>query len=110
MAPKTKAAAKKAKAAPLYVIVRTYSAGCFAGLLEKRDGREVTLTEARRLWYWSGAASLSELAVHGTASPGSCKFPVALPRVTLLEAIEVIETTPAARASIEAVPAWSARV
>ena len=49
-----------------YVIVRTYSAGVFAGNLKSRDGKEVTLTNARRLWYWSGAASLSQLAVAGT--------------------------------------------
>jgi len=90
-----------------YVIVRTYSAGVFAGTLESRNGREVVLTNARRIWYWSGAASLSELAVRGTSRPNQCKFPVAVPRVELLEAIEILDTTPAARASIEAVPEWS---
>jgi hypothetical protein len=33
-----------------YVIVRTYSAGVFAGNLQSRDGKEVVLTDARRLW------------------------------------------------------------
>jgi hypothetical protein len=37
-----------------YVIVRTYSAGVFAGQLESRNGREVILRNARRIWYWSG--------------------------------------------------------
>lgn len=90
-----------------YVIVRTYSAGVFAGTLESRNGREVALTDARRIWYWSGAASLSELAVRGTSRPDQCKFPVAVPRVELLEVIEILDTTPTARASIEAVPEWS---
>ena len=90
-----------------YVIVRTYSAGVFAGTLESRNGREVVLTNARRIWYWSGAASLSELAVRGTSRPNQCKFPVAVPRVELLEVLEILDTTPAARASIEAVPEWS---
>ena len=92
-----------------YVIVRTYSAGCFAGYLESRAGKEVVLTEAIRLWYWAGAASLSELAVAGTARPQSCKFPAPVPRVTLTESIEIIETTAAARRSIQEVPSWSAR-
>ena len=92
-----------------YVIVRTYSAGVFAGTLESRNGREVVLTNARRIWYWRGAASLSELAVRGTSRPRDCKFPVAVPSVTLTEAIEILDTTPAARASIEAVPEWSAQ-
>lgn len=91
-----------------YVIVRTFSAGVFAGTLESRNGREVMLIDARRIWYWAGAASLSELAVRGTNRPAECKFPVAVPRVLLLEALEILQVTPAARASIEAVPEWSA--
>lgn len=92
-----------------FVIVRTYSAGVFAGTLESRNGREVVLTNARRIWYWSGAASLSELAVRGTSRPQACKFPVAVSSVTLTEVIEILDTTPEARASIEAVPEWSAQ-
>lgn len=92
-----------------YVIVRTYSAGCFAGVLESRRGKEAVLTNARRLWYWAGAASLSELAMSGTARPDACKFPVAVGRIELTEVIEVIDATTAARKSIEAVPAWTAR-
>ena len=43
-----------------YVICRTYSAGVFAGYLESRNGQEVVLRNARRIWYWKGAASLSQ--------------------------------------------------
>ena len=90
-----------------YVIVRTYSAGVFAGELEKRKGREVTLVNARRIWYWAGAASLSELAQRGTSKPNECKFPVAVDRVLLLEATEILDVSPVARKSIEDVPIWS---
>jgi hypothetical protein len=58
-----------------YVIVRTYSAGVFAGTLRERNGKEVTLHNARRIWYWAGAASLSQLAQSGTSKPNQCKFP-----------------------------------
>ena len=91
------------------VIVRTYSAGVFYGTLISRSGREVVLTDARRLWYWAGAASLSELAVHGTAKPSECKFPCVVPSVELLEVIEILDTTPEAQASIEGVPVWTAK-
>ena len=91
-----------------YVIVRTYSAGVFAGTLVSRDGKEVELRDARRIWYWAGAASLSQLAVEGTSKPSKCKFPCAVPRVLLTEAIEILDVTPAARASIAAVPVWRA--
>ena len=89
-----------------YVIVRTYSAGVFAGTLVSRDGKEVQLSDARRLWYWAGAASLSQLAVDGTKKPNQCKFPVAVPSVTLTEAIEILDVTPKAETSIKAVPVW----
>jgi hypothetical protein len=95
------------KAVKPYVIVRTYSAGVFAGTLEIRKGKEVVLSAARRLWYWAGAASLSQLAVSGTTKPTACKFPVAVPSVTLTEAIEILDVTPEAQASIEAVKVWS---
>ena len=105
---KEKRMPKKPKTEGRYVICRTYSAGVFAGTLVSRAGQEVVLRDARRLWYWAGAASLSQLAVEGTSKPGACKFPVAVPRAELLQAIEILDVSPAARASIEAVPVWTA--
>lgn len=90
-----------------YVIVRTYSAGVFAGELASRKGREVILLNARRLWYWVGAASLSQLAMEGTNRPADCKFPCVVKRVELLEAIEILDVTPQAEHSIRQVPVWS---
>lgn len=88
------------------VIVRTYSAGVFYGILAERKKKEVRLEEARRLWYWDGAASLSQLAVDGVSRPGECKFPVAVAEVILTEAIEILPTTKKAQKSIEAVGVW----
>lgn len=90
-----------------YVIVRTYSAGVFAGELVSRKGQEIVLKNARRIWYWSGAASLSQLAMEGTSNPSGCKFPCEVARVELLQAIEILDATKKARASIKAVPIWS---
>lgn len=89
-----------------YVIVRTYSAGVFAGTLLSQDGRRVVLKDARRIWYWSGAASLSQLAMEGTKDPNACKFPRPVGRVELLEAIEIIDVPSEAQKSIEEVPIW----
>jgi hypothetical protein len=90
-----------------YVIVRTYSAGVFAGKLESRKGREVVLRDARRIWRWEGAATLSELAMRGSSKPMQCKFPMAVDRVELLEAIEILDVTPVAEKNIREVPVWS---
>ena len=90
-----------------YVMVRTQNAGVFAGRLVSKEGSEVELLDARRIWKWAGAASLSELAVRGTSNPEGCMFPVEVPKITLLQVIEIIPMTPAARKSIKEVPVWT---
>jgi hypothetical protein len=90
----------------LTCMVRTYSAGVFLGEVASRDGKEVHLKNARRIWYWEGAASLSQLATEGTSAPKNCKFPAPVPDVLLTEAIEIIPASEAAIASIAAVPVW----
>jgi hypothetical protein len=91
-----------------YVIARTYSAGVFAGELKSRNGKEVELLNARRLWSWSGAASLSQLAMDGTSKPESCKFPCEVTSVILTEVIELLPVTDIAKKSIKGVPVWKA--
>ena len=89
-----------------YCIVRTYSAGVFAGYIKQKAGRENTVYNARRLWKWEGAASLSQLAVDGTKKPTECKFPCEVPEVTLKEIIEILPCTEKARKSISEVEVW----
>ena len=91
-----------------YCIVRTYSAGVFAGFLKSRKGQEVILLKARRLWQWYGAASLSQLSVDGVGKPADCKFPCEVEQVELLQAIEIVPCTKVAQDSIKNVPIWKA--
>jgi hypothetical protein len=88
-----------------YVIVRTYSAGVFAGYLKSRDGKEVSMVNARRLYYWDGAASLSQLAQDGVSKPQNCKFPCEVD-VELTEAIEILPVSDKAQKSIKSVGIW----
>ena len=85
-----------------YVVVRTYSAGVHAGELKSRKGKEVVLVNARRLWKWCGAFTLSEVAVEGIKD-GS-KPSVSVPEVVLTEAIEVIKATPVAEKILREFP------
>jgi len=91
-------------------LVRTRSAGVFCGeITSNRESMErgyVEMKDARRIWMWVGAASLSQLAVDGTSNPKDCKFPVAVPVVKLTEVIEVIQVTEVAAKSIASVPVW----
>lgn len=81
------------------VIVRTYSAGVHFGTLVARDGREVTLSAARRIWRWNGANTLNEIALRGVLPTSRISDPV--PSILLTEAIEVIPCSEAAVASLK---------
>ena len=88
------------------VIIRADRAGVFFGTLKEKNGTEVVLTDCRRLWYWDGASSLSQLAVDGTTAPENCKFTVIVPEIAILSIIEIIPCTEKAIVSIEGVKEW----
>ncbi len=92
-----------------YVIVRSYAMGVFAGELgEESTETSKVLYNARRIWYWKGAASLSQLAMKGTSKPRECKFPAEVTRVELTspQGFEILDVTVQARESIAGVPIW----
>jgi len=95
------------KKAQQYVIARGSASGVHAGYLVSQAGAEVVLRQARRIWYWAGAASLSELAARGTSKPLECKFPIANERVIKTDVCEIIYATDVARESIESVAVWT---
>ena len=71
------------------VLIRTYSAGVHIGTLKSREGPEVVLTNARRLWSWSGAITLNAVATSGVTRSGS-RISKSVCEIILLDAIEVI--------------------
>lgn len=78
-----------------FVVVRTFSAGVHCGVLEARKGKEVTLSDARRIWRWQGANSLHEISLRGVDREYSrISEPVA--QIEITEAIEVLYATPEA--------------
>lgn len=90
-----------------YVVVRGDRSGVFAGVLEERNGTEVMLSECRRLWYWSGAASISQIAKEGVSRPDQCKFTITVEEIVILDAIEIIPCTKKAMNCIKEVEEWS---
>ena len=91
-----------------YVVIRADRAGVFAGYLKEKKDTEVTLCQVRRLWYWSGAASCSQLAEQGTSKPTECKFTAPNREITIKNWIEILPATEKARVSIEGVKVWQA--
>lgn len=87
-------------------IVRGDRSGVFYGEIAERNGQEVTINNVRRLWYWKGAASLSQMAVEGVKDPEDCMFSMTVSSITILDAIELLPCTEAAEKSIEGVWVW----
>ena len=88
------------------VIARGDRSGVFFGTLTEKDGTEVKLTDCRRLWYWEGGASISQLAVDGTVRPDDCKFTVTVSEIVITDAVEIIPCTENAIKVIEGVKVW----
>lgn len=89
-----------------YYIIRCDRAGVFFAKIAERRGDEADLVDCRRLWYWDGAASLSQLAMEGVKAPENCKFTVTIPAMTVLGVIEIIPCSERAVKSINGVREW----
>jgi hypothetical protein len=89
-----------------YKLIRCSSSGVFAGYLKSIVGQTAIILEARRIWYWSGAASLSQLAIDGTSKPNDCKFPEAVSKIQVTDCIEILDVTDKAKKSIDSVKVW----
>lgn len=93
-----------------WCIIRSKDAGCFLAILDSKEytpaGLVVQLRNSRRLWYWSGASSLSQLALEGVKNPQDCKFPIALPHQEVIGVCEIIPATQEAVNIINNVPVW----
>ncbi len=87
------------------VMIRTYSAGVHYGILEEissaSDGFDVFVSPSRRIYSWTGAFSLSELALVGSTRKDS-KISVVQPGIAL-RAIEVAPMTMEAYENLNAI-------
>lgn len=90
------------------IVMTRSEAGIFVGELQSYKNREATLKKARRLWYWTGAATLSQLAQEGTSNPDACKFPCEVDLVVLPGIMEMLNVTTKAKKTFDAVPVWKA--
>lgn len=92
------------------VLIRSYAAGIHFGFLESEEftpaGKVVTLLNSRRIWYWDGACSISQIAVDGVSKPENCKFSVTVPKNEIINVIEKLELTEKALLNLENVKIW----
>lgn len=91
-------------------MVRSVAAGVFFGEIvsEKHEtsGLVVEMKNARRVWSWVGAASLSQLVQSGTTAPEKCMFPESVDNVKLMNVCEILDVTEAALKTLMSVPVW----
>lgn len=92
------------------VLIRSYAAGVHFGLLKSQEdtlsGRVVTLVKTRRVWYWDGAASLSQMAVEGVNKPENCKFSMEVESNEIVNCIEILPLTNVAYENLKNVSVW----
>lgn len=93
------------KKVPKYV-VRCDRAGVFYGEIVKREGDDVVMANVRKLWHWSGANSVEDLAMTGVTNPSGCQFTVWVPEMTVMNPAQILPCTDKAKASIEGVREW----
>lgn len=93
-----------------WVLIRSYAAGVHFGILESETftpaGKVVVLRNTRRVHYWSGAASLSQMAIEGVRNPNDCRFTVEVPENEIVNVIETLPLSEAALSNLQSVPVW----
>lgn len=92
------------------VLIRSYASGVHFGFLkEEKDllsGKQVTLINSRRVHYWEGACSLSQLALEGTKKPDDCRISVTLPEITITQVIEIIPLNESSYNNLKSIEEW----
>jgi len=89
------------------VIVRANGAGVFHGTLKEKDGDEVLLADARRIFRWRGASECIELAAAGCNRDSQITRAAA--EVLVEKVLEIHPCTEEAVKAIESVPVWKYR-
>jgi hypothetical protein len=70
------------------VLIRSRGAGVHFGILLEKEGNEVRLKNACRLWSWSGALSLSEVSSKGVDIKNS-KISIPVEEIIIMECLEI---------------------
>ena len=93
-----------------FCVIRSYGAGVFVGYVKSQtsdvNGVNVTIINSRRIYYWSGACSLSQIAVDGSSDIDNCKIAVVVPEQFIANVIEIIPMTDKAKKNIEGAKIW----
>ena len=89
-----------------HVIVRADRAGVFFGILEAKEKTTVKLSNVRKLYYWSGANAIEQIALEGVKDKNNCKFTVIISEMIIEQVIQILPCSEEAILNINSVPLW----
>jgi hypothetical protein len=87
------------------IIARIDRAGVFHGTLDHIDNDIMRLKDARRIYYWNGALSVTDMAANGITG-GKVTVPVTTVEFMSDKIVELNECSEEASKSIEAIKPW----
>ena len=91
-------------------VIRSYGAGVFCGYVKEQkidlNGVNVVLINSRRVHYWDGACSLSQLAMEGSKKLDNCRIAMVVTEQFIANVIEIIPMTAKAVDNIMGAKAW----
>lgn len=90
------------------IIARIDRAGVFHGTLAAKDAETTTMTDVRRIYYWRGALSVTDMSVTGVKAGSKVTVPAKRVEFETTKVVELIECTDEASKSIESIEPWKA--
>jgi len=91
-------------------VVRSYGAGVFFGYVKEKkaelNGVNVILVKAKRIYYWDGACSLTQLAMEGSKTQKNCKITEAIDSQFIANVIEILPLTEQSSKNLDEVKIW----
>lgn len=85
-------------------IIRAKDAGVFMGkIVSIEEDKKMIVSGIRRLYYWSGALDVTQLALEGVTNPDGCKFSVKMNDADLSGLSEYIEYHPMTETAINSI-------
>lgn len=97
---------KKSNLIGKHVIVRSDMAGVFFGILTKKEGTELTLKNARKFYYFSGANTVEDLANQGALNKENCKMTVAVDEIVISNFEQLLPCTKESIKQNNSIPEW----
>lgn len=85
---------------------RTYSAGVHFGELVEKEEQSCLVKNAQRVFYWTGACSLSQLAMEGSKDLNNCKISMPVDEIILEQVIEIIPMPKATAEAFRGAKQW----